>query len=66
MPEPGGLETYRRAAAMHRAARARRLSLTTIDILIAAIAIEHCASVFTLDQDLSRIARITGLVLYRF
>ena len=38
----------------------------TIDSLIAAIALEHGATVFTLDQDFSRIARITGLKLYRF
>ena len=66
MLEPGGFESYRRAAAMYRAARARGVSLTTIDTLIAAIAVEHGASVFTLEQDFSRIARITGLVLYRF
>jgi len=30
------------------------------------IAVEHGASVFTLDQDFLRIARITGRVLYRF
>ena len=64
--EPQGFETYRQAAAMYRAARARGVSLTTIDTLIAAVALEHGASVFTLDQDFSRIARITGLGLYRF
>jgi predicted nucleic acid-binding protein len=66
MLEPGGFETYRRAAAMYRAARAQGVFLTTIDTLIAAIGVEHGASVFTLDQDFSRIARITGLALYRF
>jgi predicted nucleic acid-binding protein len=66
MLEPGGFETYRRAAAMYRTARARGVSLTTIDTLMAAIAVEHGASVFTLDQDFSRIAGFTGLVLYRF
>jgi len=66
MLEPGGFETYRRAAAMYRVGRARGVSLTTIDTLIAAIAVEHAASVFTLDQDFARIAGITGLVLYRF
>jgi len=34
--------------------------------VIAAIALEHNASVFTLDQDFSRIARVTRLALYRF
>ena len=36
MLEPQGFETYRQAAAMYRAARARGVSLTTIDTLIAA------------------------------
>jgi predicted nucleic acid-binding protein len=66
MLEPQGFETYRQAAAIYRAARARGISFTTIDTLIAAVALEHGASVFTLDQDFSRIARITGLGLYRF
>jgi len=66
MLEPQGFETYRQAAAMYRTARARGVSLTTIETLIAAIALEHSASVFTLDPDFSRIARITGLVTYRF
>jgi predicted nucleic acid-binding protein len=66
MLEPQGFETYRQTAAIYRKARARGISLTTIDTLIAAIALEHGASVFTLDQDFSRIARFTGLGLYRF
>jgi predicted nucleic acid-binding protein len=66
MLEPQGFETYRSAAAIFRRARSQGVSLTTIDTLIAAIALEHGASVFTLDQDFSRIARITGLPLYRF
>jgi predicted nucleic acid-binding protein len=59
--EPRGLRTYREAAAIFRLARAKGVSLTTIDALIAAIALEHRASVFTLDKDFSR---ITGLKLY--
>jgi len=66
MLEPGGFETYRTAAAIYRRARGKGVSLTTIDILITAIALEHGASVFTLDHDFARIARITDLVLYRF
>ena len=65
MIEPGGFETYREAAAIYRVARARGISLKTIDTLIAATALEHGASVFTLDADFSRIARISGLALYR-
>ena len=66
MLEPHGFETYREAAAIYRAARAKGITPTTIDTLIAAIALEHKASVFTLDQDFSRIARITRLALYSF
>lgn len=66
MLEPRGFATYREAAAIYRAARARGISLTTIDTLIAAIALDHSATVFTLDQDFSRIARITRLTLYHF
>jgi predicted nucleic acid-binding protein len=64
MLEPKGFETYRAAAAIYRTARGKGISLTTIDTLIAAIALEHGASVFTLDHDFSRIALITGLVLH--
>lgn len=64
MLEPSGFSTYREAAAIHRAARAAGVSLTTIDSLIAAIAVEHRTPVFTLDKDFQRIARLTGLPLY--
>lgn len=62
--EPSGLRTYREAAGIYRLGRGRGISLTTIDVLIAAVALEHQASVFTLDKDFSRIARLTGLPLY--
>jgi predicted nucleic acid-binding protein len=65
MLNPGGFETYRAAAAIYRRARAKGVSLTSIDTLIAAVAIEHQASLFTLDQDFLRIAPMTGLVLHR-
>jgi predicted nucleic acid-binding protein len=64
--EPMGYETYREAARIYRSGRARGISLTTIDTLIAAIALEHGASVFTLDRNFSRMARICKLVLYQF
>ena len=64
MLEPGGFGTYRQAAALFRLARAKGLTLTTFDTLIAAIALEHDASVFTLDKDFTRLARITRLPLY--
>jgi predicted nucleic acid-binding protein len=66
MLEARGFETYRSAAAIYRAARAKGITPTTIDVVIAAIALDHKASVFTLDQDFSRIARITRLALYSF
>lgn len=62
--EPRGFETYREAASLFRHARARGLSLKTIDTLIAAIALEYGASVFTLDRDFSRIAHVTKLILH--
>ncbi len=65
MLEPAGVKTYRTAADIFRKARAKGVSLTTIDTLIAAIALEHHAAVFTLDQDFTRIATITGMQLYR-
>jgi predicted nucleic acid-binding protein len=64
MLEPRGFSTYREASAISRLARSRGVSLTTIDTLIAAIALEHEASLFSLDKDFSRVARITGLRLY--
>jgi len=64
--EPKGFDTYRNAASIYRAGREKGISFTTIDTLIAAIALEHGTSVFTLDQDFSRIARLTELQLHRF
>jgi predicted nucleic acid-binding protein len=65
MLEPAGLRTYVEAAALYRLGRAKGISLTTIDALIAAIALEHGASVFTLDKDFSRIAAVANLPLYK-
>ena len=62
--EPVGFSTYREAAAIFRLARSRGVSLSTIDSLIAAIALDHGAALFTLDRDFDRIARLTGLSLY--
>ncbi len=64
--EPGGFSTYRQAAAIFRSGRSKGISLSTIDSLIAAIALEYAAIVFTLDADFSRIARLTGLKLHSF
>lgn len=62
--EPRGFPTYREAAAIFRLGRSKGVTLTTVDVLIAAVALEHRASVFTLDKDFARIARLTGLGLY--
>jgi predicted nucleic acid-binding protein len=62
--EPQGFETYREAAAIFRLCRSKGVSLTTTDAVIGAIALEHGASVFTLDRDFGRMARWTGLKLY--
>ncbi|MGH9743114.1 MAG: type II toxin-antitoxin system VapC family toxin [Candidatus Acidiferrum sp.] len=62
--EPRGFATYREAAAIFRQGRAKGVSLTTTDALIAAIALDHGAAVFTLDKNFSRIARWTQLQLY--
>lgn len=64
--EPLGFESYRTAAGIFRTARGKGVSLTTVDTLIATVALEHGARLFTLDQDFTRIAQLTGLVLYRF
>lgn len=64
MLEADGFQTYREAASIFRLGRRKGVTLTTIDALIAAIALEHGASVFTFDKDFSRIARITGLPLH--
>jgi predicted nucleic acid-binding protein len=64
--EPKGFSTYREAAVIFRAARAKGIAVTTIDALIAAIALEHGAALFTMDKDFTRIAGIVHLPLYAF
>ena len=66
MLEPVGYQTYREAAIFSRTARAKGVAVTTVDALIAAIVLEHGATVFTLDQDFTRIAGIMRLPLYSF
>jgi hypothetical protein len=63
--EPRGFETYRQAAALYRLCRTQGLTLTTCDTLIAAIALEHKAVVFSTDRDFTKIARVAPLRLYR-
>jgi predicted nucleic acid-binding protein len=64
--EPRGFSTYREAASVFRAARAKGIAVTTTDALIAAIASEHSAALFTLDRDFTRIAGVIRLPLYVF
>jgi len=66
MLEPKGFSTYREAAAIFRTARTKGVAVTTIDALIAAIALEHGVTLFTLDKDFSRLAGIARLPLYVF
>jgi predicted nucleic acid-binding protein len=62
--EPRGFSTYREAAAISRLARSKGFSVSTVDLLIASIALEHRASLFSLDKDFLRIARIAPLRMY--
>ena len=62
--EPSGYGTYRKAAYLFRQARAKGVTITTMDALIASIALENSATVFTLDKDFTRLAPITGHSLY--
>jgi len=66
MLEPVGFSTYRAAASIFRTARSKGLTLTTIDTVIAASALEHGATVFTLDRDFTGIARVFRLPLHSF
>lgn len=63
--EASGFETYRNAAALFRLARSRGVSLTTTDAIIASIAVENAAAVFSLDRDFVRMAKIGGLKLHQ-
>ncbi len=60
-----GFDTYRAAASIYRKARAKGVSPSTIDTLIAAIGVEHSTPIFTLDRDFSRLAMSTSIELYR-
>jgi predicted nucleic acid-binding protein len=66
MLEPKGFSTYREAASIFRSARSKGIAVTTTDVLIAAIALEHGTTLFTLDNDFTRIASIIRLPLYGY
>jgi predicted nucleic acid-binding protein len=62
--EAGGFPTYVVAAGIFRQARERGLTLSTVDALLASLAIEYQAALFTLDKDFERLA-FSGLRLHR-
>ena len=62
--EPRGFVSCVAAASIFRQAGARGLTLSTLDALLAALAIEHQAALFTLDKDFEALA-FTGLRLHR-
>jgi predicted nucleic acid-binding protein len=66
MLEPVGYSTYREAAIIFRSARAKGVAVTAVDALIASIALEHGATLFTLDRDFVRISAIIRLSLHAF
>jgi predicted nucleic acid-binding protein len=65
MLEPQGIESYLRATSLYRLGRSRGFTLTTVDVLIAAIAMDHNVELFTLDQDFARLAKFIPLKLYQ-
>jgi predicted nucleic acid-binding protein len=62
--EARGRETYERAASLYRQARQRAISPSTIDVLIAVLAIENRAVLFTLGRDFVRLAELAPLRLF--
>jgi len=63
--EASGFETYRNAATLFRAARSQGLTLTTTDAIIATVAVENAAAIFSLDHDFMRMARLAGFQLHQ-
>ena len=66
MLEADGFDTYRDAANVFRLARSRGVRLTTTDALIASIAVQNAAALFSLDRDFVRMAPLAGLRLHEF
>jgi predicted nucleic acid-binding protein len=63
--EASGFETYRNAAVLFRLARSKGVSPTTTDALIATIAAENGAEVFSLDRDFARMAPMGAFRLHQ-
>lgn len=61
--EPSGFATYETAATIFRQARSRGRTLSTVDAVLVALALEYNAGFFTLDQDFEGLA-FTGLRLH--
>ena len=61
--EPHGFGTYASAAGISREGKSRGFAVSTIDALIAALALENDATLFTLDRDFAPLA-FTGLKLH--
>ena len=62
LSDPMPLDIFLRAAALFRNGRQRGLTIrSTIDCIIAAVAIEHNATVWHKDRDFSTIARYSPL-----
>jgi predicted nucleic acid-binding protein len=57
--------THARAAALYRSLRARGVTTHTVDVLVAQVALEHGAAVWSLDRHLAEISNRTKLRLYR-
>jgi predicted nucleic acid-binding protein len=62
---PATREVHKRAAALYRNLRARGVTAHTVDVLIAQVALDHGAAVWSLDRHLADIAGVTRLRLYR-
>ncbi|HEX5413556.1 MAG TPA: PIN domain nuclease [Terriglobia bacterium] len=62
--EPEGLGTYLQAAGISRLARSKGVAITTVDALIASLAVDHGVRLFTLDKDFLNLARVIPLELF--
>jgi predicted nucleic acid-binding protein len=51
------------AAELGRACRATGLTVVSLDLLIAAVALHHCATLVTFDRDFAAIAQVSALTV---
>ena len=59
-----GVSTHLQAAELFKELRRKGNPLSTVDVLIAALAIEHRTPLFTLDANFKKIAKHTSLELF--